>query len=221
MGIYQGLSFVNRLYKKSKVDLPVYTNLNEVKSESGPVYLDMNALFYWKLLFINDNSNYASFLNYCKKYLPKSYILVFDGKRSLEKHETSIKRIQTNNHSIQELDACLDRYLNVSSPRNYKYIPFKEKEQINKLIKKSTLFPKDKIPLLIADLKSFGYDCIQADYEADLFLARKPNSTVISKDSDFLFHYNVDQFAFLKCMYPNDSEQLQVRIYEKADTIRY
>ena len=103
MGVYKAIPFINSLYTTKKNPLPEYVNITDLKSHQGSlVFVDMMACFYEKLLYIDNPKKFKLFIQFCKDHLSRYQILVFDGCRSLEKYEASMKRSSKDHTKVND-----------------------------------------------------------------------------------------------------------------------
>ena len=186
-----GIPGLFKLVKSKDVAMTQYNSLEELasKNPSELILIDFFAIFYWFIYytcrFIRKNIKNQEFLKsfFAKLFSGiKNLIVVFDGGRSINKHQTSLKRLETMEKAAEKAQT----YLKEGSRLG--------KSKWKKLLK--CMVAAAPIPdETIIDLKNFlsgkGITVETAEYEADVWIAKKTqitSSIAVSTDSDFFIH---------------------------------
>lgn len=143
--------------------------------------------------------------------IKKKAIIVFDGPRSLQKMDTGIKRLQKASKFIEKMQAF------VKKSQKYTKIHKALNRIFEKLKQQAFQMDRTDIDFLKHSLQSKGYQVVQADFEADIYIARNadPKSAVISADGDFYFHRNIHFFIKARFDY-----KTTLILFEKTDILR-
>lgn len=138
------------------------------------------------------NNRIDALIGYLLKKIKRirNVVVVMDGARSIQKQDTHARRGKIQDKNIQKLEKFCDLFRKVPMPMKRHY----------KAVQRAKVAAFNVRPMYAeigSRLERAGITVVRAPYEADNYIARIADSYVISKDSDFYFHRNVECFAKL------------------------
>lgn len=182
-----GVKGAHRLIKSERVPYDV-VSLSKFaeKWSSQTIFFDLlGSLFYQiKKAQVNDKRWLnPTLLNFLTR---PNVVVVLEGQRSRLKLATAISRVQITQQQLAKFASYLEK---AASTRTLGKKHWRLLESLH--ISGHPL----NIPDITRTLSDHGILWIAAEFEADLYIAHQRNSIVVSRDSDFMFHRNVNCFA--------------------------
>ena len=189
MGVAGAHSFI----KNQKVKFQQYAGIREFATslQQDTVYVDFFGCFFYKIkkmLYGSLKEKLLGFFISLFRDIP-NLVIVYDGARSQEWLETSINRLKKQEMGLIKLEKMLDKCFSLSRIRKRQY------QAVENLQLQTFNVKAEDIIYLKAGMINAGINIVEAAFEADVFIASKKNSIVISADGDFYFHKNVKTFG--------------------------
>jgi len=139
-------------------------------------------------------------MDYLVSYLIKllnleNLVVIFDGERSAQKLDTATKRLEKLKQSTTNFSNDLDKAdeRDKLSKNHWRRL---EKDEVA-----ASFIPKDIMERIYQELDDAGVSVVRATYEADIYIGKKQDATVISADGDFYCHKNIQVIYFNSSRY--------------------
>ena len=185
MGIKGSHAFV----KKKNAPYEFLSFIKFVKRNANEIiYFDLFGCLFHQIRVSIARNKWDSFLVHLIKLLKHAnVVVVLDGKRSREKLQTAKQRSKTRQENLDKLNGYAKKIESLSRIKKSHWMKIQSA--------KSACCPIPSNDEISKPLQDAGVKVVVADYEADTFIAMQQNFIVVSRDSDFMFHFNGKIFA--------------------------
>ena len=186
---------IHDLIKKSKIPYSQFNDLPSFVAAHGtvesPVYFDLyGSLFQFikKKLYEGQRAKLIFTLIQILKI--ENLIVVTDGKRSNQKMVTAFKRLDSNERSLSILNVQLKK------AERLKRLSKSHWKRLHASRLAAYSISEVDIEFILNSLVQAGVRVERAEFEADVWIAQKVQSVVVSRDGDFHCHKNVKVLCY-------------------------
>ena len=202
--------------KKHKVPYTTFNTLTEFTQKYGsptnPVYFDLfGSLFHFIKKQFYEGRDHWLLSTLVEMLKLSNLVVVFDGSRSLEKYDTSMRRMHVVENALDKVKSSLTAAALVPklNKNHWKHL---EKELFA-----AYLIPNKSIVWLKEQLSQAGVAVQSASMEADVFIAQQVAAIVVSKDGDYYCHKNVSVYG--KFILQTRTMQVQVLSFNQMEIL--